>query len=93
MNKTELKKYKNDCNDAVERARDKGRTIVKSICPNCFETLETIVAHKSTWNNRNYDLITKACYDCGNAHFLKIYEKKTEAFEIDNDKVIHVFKQ
>lgn len=93
MNKQELKEYKTDCLSSIEKARVKGRKIAESFCPDCYATIENIVSPKGTWNNKTYDFITKGCYECGQAHFLKIAEAYTESFKIENKNLVHQLNQ
>ena len=89
----ELNEYRTHCLSSIEKAKAKGRQIAESFCPECYAIIENIVAPRSTWNNKKFDLITKGCYQCGNAHFLKIAEAYTESFKMDNEELSHLTKR
>lgn len=93
MNTKELKIFKKQCLDTIANAKSKRRSVVKSICPNCYNTIESIVAPQGTWNNKHYDLITKGCYECASPHFLKMNENITESFGFESPHIKHIYRQ
>lgn len=93
MNTQELKDYKKKCLAFIERAKDNDRTIVKTLCPECLQENENVLAHKGTWNGNKSDFVTKGCYECGKAYFAKMNETQTVSFKIEPQNIKHVYEQ
>ena len=93
MTKAERKELKIKCELSIASAKAKGRTIIKSICPNCYETLESILSPKATWSAEKSDIITKACFECGQPHILKMNSKTAKSHNFYTEKIIHIYKQ